>query len=174
MISEQTNPDQSDLAREAAKTAEPRSFDQSVRPRERRSGRRGRRYDRSARSARGAAHDPDATVMSQSPPLDAVLFSFLFGPLGRQSTPNTDEIQECGESTYDNHEHRKHHLLDPPRGVIGRRYGSCQMPRGPDACSRHLGARWKATTTLLHIGTRSHSGWLARNARKLQRGRLGA
>jgi len=37
MISEQTNPDQSDLALEAAKTAAPRPFDQSVQPRERRS-----------------------------------------------------------------------------------------------------------------------------------------
>ena len=51
-----------------------------------------------------------ADVVSQ----DAVLFSFLFGPLRRQSTPNTDEIKECGKSTYENHEHRKHHRLDPP------------------------------------------------------------
>jgi len=58
-----------------------------------------------------------ADVVSQ----DAVLFSFLFGPLRRQSTPNTDEIKECGKSTYENHEHRKHHLLDPPMAsrVIG-------------------------------------------------------
>ena len=41
MISEQTNPDQSDLALEAAKTAAPRPFDQSVQLRERRSGRHG-------------------------------------------------------------------------------------------------------------------------------------
>ena len=58
----------------------------------------------------GAAHGPNATVMSRSPGRAvsqvAVLFSFLFGPLRRQSTPNTDEIKECGESTYENHEHR--------------------------------------------------------------------
>src|SRR4029453_14724875 len=86
----------------------------------RRTGRRGRRYDRCGGSARAAAHDPDATVMSPSArradvvSQDAVLFSFLFGPLRRQSTPNTDEIKECGESTYENHEHRKNNLLDPP------------------------------------------------------------
>jgi hypothetical protein len=62
--------------------------------------------------SRAAAHDPDATVMSPSArradvvSQDAVLFSFLFGPLRRQSTTNTDEIKECGESTYENHEHR--------------------------------------------------------------------
>jgi len=94
----------------------------------------GRRYDRSARSARAAAHDPDATVMSPSPrradvvSQDAVLFSFLFGPLRGQSTPNTDEIKECGESTYENHEHRKHHLLDPPRGLAGDRPAVWVMP----------------------------------------------
>ena len=49
---------------------------------------------------RGRLGRPD--VVSQ----DAVLFSFLFGSLGRQSTPNADEIEECRESTYDNHEHR--------------------------------------------------------------------
>jgi len=82
---------------------------------------------------RAGAHASDATVMSQSPrrdvvSQDAVLFSFLFGPLRRQSTPNTNEIEECGESTYENHEHRKHHLLDPPRGLAGDRPAVWVMP----------------------------------------------
>jgi len=85
--------------------------------------------------------------MSQSPPQFAVLFSFLFGPLRRQSTPNTDEIKERGESTDENCEHRKHHLLDPPRGLACDRPAVWVMP---DA--RRFGrlfaspeTRWKAT-----------------------------
>jgi hypothetical protein len=79
--------------------------------------------------------------MSQSPPQFAVLFSFLFGPLRRQSTPNTDEIKKCGECTYENHEHRKHHLLDPPSGLAADRPGGmgharCQEARTPVRVTR--------------------------------------
>jgi hypothetical protein len=96
------------------------------------SGRRGRRYDKPARSAVMSPSARRTDVVSQ----DAVLFSFLFGPLRRQSTPNTDEIKECGKSTYENHEHRKHHLLDPPCVLAGNRPGSmgharCQEARTP-------------------------------------------
>src|SRR5262245_49009277 len=39
-----------------------------------------------------------------------VLVPLLFGPLRRDPTPNADEIEECGESTYKDHEHRQNHL----------------------------------------------------------------
>src|SRR5262249_51452640 len=45
--------------------------------------------------------------------------AFLFGPVGRYSTPNADDINECGHSAYENHEHRQHHrsTLSPRTGV---------------------------------------------------------
>jgi hypothetical protein len=76
------------------------------------------RYDRSVPRRGRAAHDFDATVVSRSPrravPQVAVLFSFLLGPLRGQSTPNTDEVKERGESTYENHEPCQHHLWTLP------------------------------------------------------------
>jgi hypothetical protein len=123
--------------------------------------------DRSARSARAAAHDPDATVMSPSPrradvvSQDAVLFSFLFGPLRRQSTPNTDEIKECGESTYENHEHRKHHLLDPPRGLADDRPAVWVMPdaRGP---GRLFASHWEPDGRQRKSTSSLEIRWMAR------------
>jgi hypothetical protein len=123
--------------------------------------------DRSARSARAAAHDPYATVMS---PLarradvvsqDAVLFSFLFGPLRRQSTPNTDEIKECGETTYENHEHRKHHLLDPPRGLARDRPAVWVMPdaRGP---GRLFASHWEPDGRQRKSTSSLEIRWMAR------------
>jgi len=123
--------------------------------------------DRSGRSARAAARDPDATVMSPSPrradvvSQDAVLFSFLFGPLRRQSTPNTDEIKECGESTYENHEHRKHHLLDPPRGLAGDRPAVWVMPdaRGP---GRLFASHWEPDGRQRKSTSSLEIRWMAR------------
>jgi hypothetical protein len=79
-------------------------------------------------------------------PQFAVLFSFLFGPLRRQSTPNTDEIKKCGECTYENHEHRKHHHLDPPPGLAGDRpdgmgHAGCQEARTPVRVTREPDGR---------------------------------